>query len=361
MNQYLGPSSKSKQSQTTISRRQFLSSSAATVAGLSMVSRLVADEEKTDLATNESKALIAISYDLEMSAGYPIKGKPRNAYPWDHQKGNLNDETKQYTVESCRIVKEAGGVLHSFLVGQVLEHKNVDWLKQIIQAGHPIGNHTYDHVRITAKNPNDIQYRFQRAPWLIKGKTPAEVISENIRLCELAMRQRLGIKPAGFRTPYAFANGIADRVDLQEMLLSLGYTWTSSQYRGPTNVNRKNPTKADFDAFIATHKQHQPYVYPTGLIEVPFSPPMDVGAFRGRSWKLDDFLQLIEKSVLWAIENRATYDFGVHPSVMYVEDPEFKAIKLICNLVKAAGDRAAIVDLDTFARRARQQYEKTKS
>lgn len=360
MNQNMGQSLTSNETPSAISRRQFLAGGAASIAGFSMNSRLVADREKSDLANDENKALIAITYDLEMSAGYPIKGKSRNKYPWDYQKGNLNDETKQYTVESCRIVKEAGGVLHSFLVGQVLEHKNVDWLKNIIKEGHPVGNHTYDHVRITAKNLGSIQYRFQRAPWLIAGKTPEEVISENIRLCELAMQQRLGIKPAGFRTPYAFANGIADRVDLQEMLLSLGYTWVSSRYAGPTNVRHKKPTEADYNAFITTHKQHQPHIYPTGLIEVPFSPPMDVGVFRGRSWKLEEFLQLIEKSVNWAIENRATFDFGVHPSVMYVEDPEFKAVKLICNLVKAVGDRAAIVDLGTFARRAKRQHEQAK-
>lgn len=349
-----------KSTQSEISRRQFLAGSTAAVTGFSTISQLIANEEQNDPADDDNKALIAITYDLEMSAGYPVKGKPRTAYPWDHQKGNLNEETKQYTVKSCRIVKEAGGVLHSFLVGQVLEHKDVDWLKAIIKEGHPIGNHTYDHVRVTAKNLTNIQYRFQRAPWLIAGKTTEEVISENIRLCELAMQQRLGIKPNGFRTPYAFANGIADRVDLQEMLLSLGYTWVSSKYTGPTKVNRKNPTEADFDAFVTTHKLHQPFVYPTGLIEVPFSPPMDVGVFRSRSWKLEEFLRLIEKSVHWAIENRSTFDFGVHPSVMYVEDPEFKAVKLICNLVKAAGDRAAIVDLDTFARRAKRQHEQAK-
>ncbi len=34
---------------------------------------------------------------------------------------------------------------------------------------------------------------------------------------------------------------------------------------------------------------------------------------------------------------------------MYVVDPEFKAIDLICELVNKAGDRAEIVDLDRIA------------
>jgi len=86
---------------------------------------------------------------------------------------------------------------------------------------------------------------------------------------------------------------------------------------------------------------------------------MDVGAFRSRRWQLEHFLRLIERSVNWAIENRAVYDFGVHPSIMYVEDPEFKAVNLICDLVNAAGDRAAIVGLESFARRTRLRRGQT--
>jgi hypothetical protein len=32
-------------------------------------------------------------------------------------------------------------------------------------------------------------------------------------------------------------------------------------------------------------------------------------------------------------------------------DPEFRAVELICELVSKAGDRAALVDLGTIARR----------
>ena len=42
----------------------------------------------------------------------------------------------------------------------------------------------------------------------------------------------------------------------------------------------------------------------------------------------------------------------------YIEDPELKAVKLICELARAAGDKAAIVDLDTFARRAKLRHAK---
>ncbi len=180
-------------------------------------------------------------------------------------------------MKSCRIVKEAGGVLHSFLVGQVLEHKDVDWLKAIIKEGHPIGNHTYDHVRVTAKNLTKIQYRCQSRPWLIAGKTTEEVISENIGIKELATcSSGWVLSRMGSEHPM-----LLPMVLLTELIYRKCYsprdTPASSKYTGPTKVNRKNLTEADFDAFVTTHKLHQPFVYPTGLIEVPFSPPMDVG------------------------------------------------------------------------------------
>jgi hypothetical protein len=46
-------------------------------------------------------------------------------------------------------------------------------------------------------------------------------------------------------------------------------------------------------------------------------------------------------------------DFLGHPSCLYVTDPDYRAIGLICDLVRRAGDRAAIVGLDRLAERAR--------
>src|SRR5437762_7362184 len=165
-------------------------------------------------AAENDKALIAITLDLEMSRNFPTWETTH----WDYEKGNLNAETIRYAVEAARRVKERGGRIHFFVVGRMLEQENVEWLKSLAADGHPLGNHTYDHVNIRATRPEDIQFRFQRSPWLIAGREPSEVIRENIRLATAAMKSRLGIAPRGFRTPGGFANGLADREDLQRML-----------------------------------------------------------------------------------------------------------------------------------------------
>jgi hypothetical protein len=323
---------------SSLSRREFLASSAGLVAGPGR------SEAKT------SKSLVAITLDLEMSRNFPTW----EATHWDYEKGNLNAETKKYAVEAARRIKAHGGRLHCFAVGQVFEQANVDWLKEIVQAGHPVGNHTYDHVNVLAMRHGDIQYRFNRAPWLIAGKKPHEVIRENIRLCSAALKTRLDIEPAGFRTPGGFANGLADRPDVRKMLRDLGFAWVSSKY--PAHPNSKpgeKPEASVLDGIVKAQKQAQPFVYPDGLIEIPMSPISDIGAFRGGRWKLTWFLQALRLALAWVLDNGAVFDFLGHPSCLYVMDPEFKAIELICEMTRKAGDRAALVDLRDIAQRVR--------
>src|SRR5579864_339687 len=321
------------------SRRQFLSSSLA-VACTAATAQVFAQPKPA------RKARIAITLDLEMSAQYPKRGMTE----WNYQKGNLDEATKKYAVEAAKIAKERGGLIHFFCVGQVLEQPNVDWLKELAANGHPIGNHTYDHVNVKATKPEDIQFRFQRSPWLLHGQTPQQVILENIRVTTAAMKERAGISANGFRTPGGFANGLADRPDIQKMLLDLGFTWVSSKYPAhQTGKPKEEPTKEVFDSIIKAQEQAQPFRYPSGLIQVPMSPISDVTAFRSNWWKLDWFLSAIGQAVAWAIETGNTFDFLAHPSCLVVEDPTFESIKLICDLVKRASDKAAIMSLVEIA------------
>ncbi len=321
-----------------MNRREFL----AAGAGIAIASQAV--------AAQPAPALIAITLDLEMSRNFPTWETTH----WDFEKGNLNAETKRYAVEAARRVKERGGRIHYFALGRTLEQENVNWLADIAAAGHPIGNHTYDHVNVKATKSADIQFRFQRSPWLIEGREPAEVIRENIRLASAALMSRLGIKAAGFRTPGGFGPGLADREDVQKMLLELDFQWVSSKYPAHANTRpMEEPSAETIASIVAAQKEAQPFAYPSGLVEVPMSPVSDIGAFRTGRWKLDWFLRAIRAGVEWAIENRACYDFLAHPSCLYVVDPKFQAIDLLCELVERSQSRAKLATLDDLANRAR--------
>ncbi|MCY2965218.1 MAG: polysaccharide deacetylase family protein, partial [Planctomycetota bacterium] len=230
------------------SRRQFLKRALVTAAAASLpgISR----------GAPAGKAQIAITLDLEMSRNFP----KWEVTHWDYEKGNLDADTKAYAVEAGQRVKDRGGVIHYFCVGRVLEQENVDWLKGLADAGHKIGNHTYDHVYVLAKDPKEVQFRFQRAPWLMRGRSAAEVIQDNVRMANEALLTRVNIKAAGFRTPGGFTNGLDGREDVQKMLLGEGFTWVSSKY--PTHANTKageRPGAAVFADIGKAQRAAQPY------------------------------------------------------------------------------------------------------
>ncbi len=321
-----------------ISRRKFLAGAGAIAAATT--------EARRSVANDKAVARIAITLDLEMSRHYP----KWDDMHWDYEKGNLDEATKRYAVECARRVKRHGGRIHFFALGRTMEQANVDWLREIASEGHPIGNHTYDHVNVKALRPDDIQFRFRRSPWLVGDREPAEVIAENIRLSQLALSERACIKVAGFRTPGGFQDGLADRPDVQQMLLDQGYTWVSSKY--PAHPNTKpgeTVNEAILNGIVAAQAAAQPSIYPSGLVEIPMSPISDVTALRSARWKLNDFLTAIECSVRWAIENRMVYDFLAHPSCLVVTDPSFQAVDRICRLVDDSRGQARLVTLSSIA------------
>lgn len=343
------------------SRRQWLRhSAAATLGGLVSLHAAQTDVVAADVvaadavAAEAGEAKVAITLDLEMSRNFPTW----ESRHWDYEKGNLNSETKRYAVEAARRVKAAGGVLHFFAVGRMLEQENVDWAKELVREGHPIGNHTYDHVNVTAANREALQFRFQRAPWLLGDLTTHDAIRANIRLCDIALQQRLAIQSRGFRTPGGFHQGLREHPQIRTMLRDLGFTWVSSLYPShPYTKPMQEPTAEILDGIVDAHQSAQPFVYPDGLVEIPMSPISDIGAFRTGRWELQWYLDAIRRVVEWTIENGAVFDFLAHPSCLYVSDPKFEAIDLICELVSSAGDRASIVDLDTIARSVDRRVE----
>ncbi|MBI2826437.1 MAG: polysaccharide deacetylase family protein [Planctomycetia bacterium] len=329
------------------SRRAFLQTAGAGALA-ALAPRLATGDPQTAQAAAGKQASIAFTLDLEMSRNFPRWEDTH----WDYEKGNLNEESKAYAVEACRRVKAAGGIAHVFCVGRVCEQENLDWLRGIADEGHHVGNHTYDHVNVLAQKPEHAQYRFQRAPWLVAGKSVEQVIADNIRLTTVALKERTGIKADGFRTPGGFNDGLVDRPDVQKLILAQGFTWVSAKYPKHALGDMEHEPGDDVYAdIVAKQPAAQPFVYETGLVEVPMSPVSDLSAFRAGRWKLDWFLKAVRQGVEWAIENDAVYDFLGHPSCLYVTDPQFRTVDMICQLVKESSGQARLVDLTTIAGR----------
>jgi hypothetical protein len=203
-----------------------------------------------------------------------------------------------------------------------------------------------------AARPADIQFRFQRAPWLVQGKTAEQIIVENIRQTTAALKARVGMEPDGFRTPGGFPDGLADRPDIRRWLGDLGFKWVSSKYpTHPAPEPGREPTETYLGAIVRAQSDAQPFAYPDGLVEVPMSPMSDIAAFRTGRWKLEWFLRAVGRAIDAVIEARTTFDFLGHPSCLYVVDPQFRAIDLIVERVKASNGRAVLVGLSAHAAR----------
>jgi hypothetical protein len=337
------------------SRRHFLTTLAGASASLATRGAFTATTASSAPVAKFDKAQIAITLDLEMARNFPRWEDTH----WDYEKGNLNQAAKDFAVNACHRVKKRGGVIHTFCVGQVLEQENVDWLKAIAADGHPIGNHTYDHVYLLAKKNSEVQYKFGRAPWLLGDRPVIDVLRENIRLTNIALKDRIGVDVNGFRTPGGFATALNGREDLQKMLLGLGFDWISCKYVAHTGMEdlhvagKSNPSDAAYASILSSQAESQPFLYPTGLLDIPMSPISDIGAFRNGRWQMEHLLKAIRLAMKWVIEQRGVYDFLCHPSVIGVMDPKFQALDLICDLVDQSNGAAEIVSLDVIAKRAR--------
>ena len=90
------------------------------------------------------------------------------------------------------------------------------------------------------------------------------------------------------------------------MLLDAGFKWASCKYPPHRNTQPgEQPSDDVYRSIVEAQAAAQPFVYPTGLIEIPMSPISDIGAFRTGRWKVEWFLEAIRRSVAWTIEHGA--------------------------------------------------------
>ena len=86
------------------------------------------------------RCAIALSYDLEMCAGYS---------PVLVNHGRIMPPLRDYTLDLCATAEEFGVQLQFFYVGNGLEDADIEYLHDIVRRGHAIDNHTYNHVLLT--------------------------------------------------------------------------------------------------------------------------------------------------------------------------------------------------------------------
>ena len=157
--------------------------------------------EVTSRPQAEQPALVAITLDLEMSRNFPVW----EATEWDYEKGNLNAETKRYTVEVCRRVKaEAAWYTRSPSVGSA-SNQTSSGCDRLPRTAPRRQSHLRPCER-QAMRLDGHQARFRRSRgW--PRRTPADLIAENIRLWTIALKDRCGSTWLVFALPAAMPTG----------------------------------------------------------------------------------------------------------------------------------------------------------
>ena len=272
---------------------------------------------------------LSLTFDIEMVTNFPYWTSV-----WDHRKGAIDEDVKAYIRRITAIAAEAGVRLQWFLLGASLEDPDIDYLRALVEGSHALGNHTYHHVNVKAQTIEQLQVVYRERPWLAAGRTPREVIQDEVRQTNEAIQARLGVSSAGFRTPGGFPTGLHDVPEIQRLLLDAGFTYVSSQYRLKVARERR-PELADLmAAACASIAELQPYRYPSGLLEIPMMGMRDVWAFRVLRLDKAEWLQVMRREIVFAAAQGLLCSLLFHPAVLASRDP-------FCETVYVALETAA--------------------
>ena len=113
---------------------------------------------------DDARCAVALSYDLEMCAGYS---------PVGINHGRIMPPLQDYTLALCDTAEAFDVQLQFFHVGNGLEMDDVVYLEEILRRGHIIDNHTYNHVRLSAPD--------------------TAALGEELSLTNRRQRERLGV------------------------------------------------------------------------------------------------------------------------------------------------------------------------
>ena len=306
---------------------------------------------------------VQLSFDVEMVTNFPYWGND-----WNARKGALDRETKEYIRRISETCSQYGAKAHYFLVGSLFEDPDVDFLKASLDAGHSVGNHTYTHVSIKAKQLAHLAGVYAYEPWRAAGRTAPEIVREEVQMTTDAIRRRLGVSPRGFRSPGGFVDGLQNAPEVRRMLAEEGFWWVSTHYNdgiqrhasSPVgrSVTRKRPLDELVAAFNASERHLQPYRYADGLFELPLAGITDVVAWRWYGTELGDWVRLLEAGVDYAHENGLIFMLTTHPAVLAAVDPECLTLHAVLSRAREKEGGVWLPDLEEVAEWVRDVFRK---
>lgn len=172
-----------------------------------------------------------------------------------------------------------------------------------------------------------------------KDPLSAEDYIKDIARAGFVIKDTLGVKPVGLRTPYGYETDLSDRIDILQGLHDHGITFVSADM-GP---------KATLEGPLTKERQPHPYVdvgYPDivempghGLQDVVFTQEKAKQLFGGHLRTPDEarahFLGLLDQAELIHRDQVAT-NLILHPWAVMEYDPQ---LDILVDVVRAARER----------------------
>ena len=263
------------------------------------------------------RCAVALSYDLEMCAGYAPDGV-------NH--GRLMPALRSYTLRLCEVAERYGVALHFFFVCNGLESDDVAaFMRQVVDRGHVVDSHTYSHQGLATID--------------------AETLNEELARANRLLRERLGVRSTVLRGPGGYPDGRRTLSrENRRVILDNGFRWVSGEYDAQTYARRR-------DEWASAPARNPPYRHPDGLVEIPFQgwtdrmwfdmrPEVDaslLNAWRAEhghrpvpeGWRapwalpgaLEDWIALNRETLDHAYAHRLLWVPCWHPYTQYLHDP----------------------------------------
>ncbi|MCX6041516.1 MAG: polysaccharide deacetylase family protein [Caldilinea sp.] len=293
---------------------------------------------------NRCRSVLLLTFDHEMCTNFPYRSSV-----WDHRKGAIDGETRQYLHVLNAQARELRVPLTYFVVASALEELDPGALAEAVHDGSEIANHTYSHVNVTATDPADLRGLYAQQPWLVGQRSAQAVIEDEIVAADQLLHRRLGCKVAGFRTPYGFTAGIRSQPWLGTLLVKLGYRYVSSRYAGWDLWHEARAEAGLDDArLLADLRASQPYQDPDGLWELPIVTPTDCHVFRPWRWPLDRWVQTVCRLVDLGYEHGLVVDLCCHPAILAACDPAAETVRAAVVRARSKADGVWITTPSAF-------------
>ena len=294
------------------------------------------------------RCAVALSYDLEMAAGYA---------PDEINHGRIIPAVQEYTIRLCETAERFGVQLHFFFVCNGLEAPEIGYLRRILDGGHVINSHTYSHQGVAL--------------------VTAEKLDQELRLANQLLKQRLGVDSTVLRGPYGYKQGWKNLPpENRRVILDNGFQWLSGEYDDQVYHE-------DWDFWICAPERELPYRYPEGLVEIPFQgwsdrmwfdmrPQVDQEILVDwrklhghqpvpRGWRapwllpdaLDEWISLNLATLDYAYEHGKVWVPIWHPVTHYLHDPENRVLTALLEHAASKPETALVCTVRDLARMLR--------